>query len=50
VELAQRQARNLFEKLAAVNQARRRVRRLPTQAQVKNWIAQAKRLRRAVTY
>jgi predicted flap endonuclease-1-like 5' DNA nuclease len=50
VELAQRQARNLFEKLAAVNQARRRVRRLPTRAQVKNWIAQAKRLRRAVTY
>jgi len=50
VELALRQPRNLFEKLAAVNQTRQRVRRLPTQAQVKNWIAQAKRLRRAVTY
>jgi predicted flap endonuclease-1-like 5' DNA nuclease len=49
-ELAQRRADNLFEKLVAVNQEKQLVRRLPTQAQVANWIEQAKALPRIVTH
>jgi predicted flap endonuclease-1-like 5' DNA nuclease len=50
VELAQRVPAHLYEKLAATNQGHKRVRKLPAQAQVKNWISQAKKLRRVVTY
>ena len=50
VELTQRNAENLFEKLGPVNQQKRLVRRLPTLAQVKGWIEQAKKLPRAVSY
>lgn len=50
VELAQRNAANLFEKMVAVNQQKKLVRKLPTLAQVEGWINQAKRLPRAVTY
>lgn len=50
VELAQRNAENLFEKLGPVNQQKRLVRRLPTLAQVKGWVEQAKKLPRAVSY
>jgi len=50
VELAQRNADNLFEKLGTVNQQKRLVRRLPTLAQVKGWVEQAKKLPRAVSY
>ncbi len=49
-ELAQRNAENLFQKLAAVNQEKKRVRKLPTQAQVGDWVEQAKKLPRVVTY
>jgi len=49
-ELAQRNPENLYQKLVAVNQAKKLVRRLPTQAQVSDWIEQAKRLPRVVTY
>jgi predicted flap endonuclease-1-like 5' DNA nuclease len=49
-ELAQRNAENLYQKLVAVNQEKRLVRRLPTQAQVSDWIEQAKRLPRVITY
>ena len=49
-ELAQRNAENLYAKLAEVNAAKKLVRRLPTQAQVADWIAQAKELPRAITY
>jgi predicted flap endonuclease-1-like 5' DNA nuclease len=49
-ELAQRNPENLHQKLVDVNQAKKLVRRLPTQAQVSDWIEQAKRLPRAVTY
>jgi hypothetical protein len=44
VELAQRNAANLFEKMVAVNQQKKLVRKLPTLAQVEGWINQAKRL------
>jgi len=50
VELAQRKAENLFEKMGQVNEKKRLVRRLPTLAQVKGWIEQAKKLPRAVSY
>jgi hypothetical protein len=49
-ELAQRKAANLYQKLVLVNQKKKLVRRLPTQAQVSNWVDQAKQLPRIVTY
>jgi len=50
VELAQRKAENLFERMGQVNEQKRLVRRLPTLAQVKGWVEQAKKLPRAVSY
>lgn len=50
VELAQRNPANLSERLNAVNVERQLVQRLPTQAQVQDWIAQAKDLPRVITY
>jgi len=49
-ELAQRNPENLFNKLAEVNAAKKLVRQLPGQSQVANWIAQAKKLPRAIFY
>jgi predicted flap endonuclease-1-like 5' DNA nuclease len=49
-ELAQRNAENLFAKLGETNAAKKLVRRLPGQAQVKGWIEQAKSLPRVITY
>jgi len=49
-ELAQRNAENLYQKLVAVNQEKKLVRQLPGQAQVSDWIEQAKRLPRVITY
>lgn len=50
VELAQRKGKNLFEKLVEVNTAKKLVRKLPTEAQVEEWIAQAKKLPRVIKY
>lgn len=50
VELAQRVAANLYAKMAEVNMAKKLVRRLPSQKQVADWVAQAKKLPRAVSY
>lgn len=50
VELAKRRADNLFEKMKAVNAEKKLVRRLPTQAQVANWVEQAKNLERIISY
>jgi len=49
-ELAQRNPENLYQKLVAVNQEKKRVRRLPDQAWVNDWGEQAKQLPRAITY
>jgi len=49
-ELAQRNAENLYNKMAEVNAARQLARRLPSQAQVTDWIEQAKQLPRVLTY
>ncbi|HEY59318.1 MAG TPA: DUF4332 domain-containing protein [Anaerolineae bacterium] len=49
-ELAQRVAVNLYKKLVETNRANRLVRRLPSERQVADWIAQAKRLPRVIYY
>ena len=49
-ELAQRNPENLIKKLAEVNATRKLVRRLPTPGQVADWVAQAKKLPRKITY
>ena len=50
VELAQRNADNLYAKIKEVNMAKKLVRRLPSARQVADWVSQAKGLPRVVTY
>ncbi len=50
VELAQRNAENLHPKLIASNQPKKLVRRPPGADQVRNWIQQAKKLPRKISY
>lgn len=50
VELAQRNPQNLYAKLIEVNQEKNLVRHVPSQAQVEEWVEQAKQLPRAVSY
>ena len=49
-ELAQRNPENLYQKLVTANEEKKRVRKLPTQAQVGDWVEQAKKLPRVLTY
>jgi len=49
-ELAQRKAGNLTQKIVAVNQEKKLVRKLPVESQVADWIEQAKKLPRVITY
>lgn len=49
-ELAQRVAKNLIQKVLEVNEAKKLVRRPPTEAMVADWIDQAKKLPRVITY
>ena len=49
-ELAQRNPENLFATLAAKNEEKKLVRKMPTQRQVAAWVAQAKTLPRVVSY
>jgi predicted flap endonuclease-1-like 5' DNA nuclease len=49
-ELAQRNSEHLFSKMVATNEAEKRVRKLPTQGQVADWIEQAKALPRVIHY
>ena len=49
-ELAQRNPDNLYQKMATVNQEKALVRKLPGQAQVGDWVEQAKSLPRVITY
>jgi predicted flap endonuclease-1-like 5' DNA nuclease len=49
-ELAQRNPEHLLEKMTAVNGEKKLVRRLPVLSQVQNWVEQAKKLERVVTY
>ncbi len=49
-QLATRNAKNLTEKMEAVNAERKLVRKVPVLSQVEGWIAQAKALPRILTY
>jgi len=49
-ELAQRNAENLHARLKEVNDDKQLVRKLPTSAQVEDWVAQAKQLPRKVMH
>ena len=49
-ELAQRKAANLIQKIIAVNKEKKLVRNLPVESQVADWIEQAKKLPRVITY
>jgi predicted flap endonuclease-1-like 5' DNA nuclease len=49
-ELAQRKAANLVQKMAEVNKAKKLVRKLPVESQVADWIEQAKKLPRVISY
>jgi predicted flap endonuclease-1-like 5' DNA nuclease len=50
VELAQRNADNLHEKMLQVNEKKKLVRRPPALSMVKDWVTQAKRMPRVVKY
>jgi len=50
VELAKRNADNLYQKLKDVNTSKKLVRQLPAISQIVGWIEQAKQLPRAVFY
>jgi predicted flap endonuclease-1-like 5' DNA nuclease len=49
-ELAQRKAANLFQKIVEVNTTKKLVRKLPVEKQVADWIEQAKKMPRVITY
>ncbi len=49
-ELKNRSAQNLHAKMAEINEQKKLVRKLPTADQVTDWVAQAKKLPRAVNY
>ncbi len=50
VDLARRNAANLHAKMVGMNEVQKKVRKLPTQKQVEDWVAQAKKLDRVITY
>ncbi len=49
-ELAQRNPENLYQTIQKINAEKKLVRRLPSQAQVNDWIAQAQELPRVIEY
>lgn len=49
-ELAQRKAENLHAKMAEVNEKKKLVRKLPAASQVSDWVEQAKKLPRVISY
>ena len=50
VELALRKADNLCQKMVEINDAKKLVRKLPALSQVEEWVEQAKKLPRKLTY
>lgn len=50
VELSKRVPANLFAKMVEANNAKKLVRKLPTEDQVKDWVEQAKKLPRKISY
>jgi predicted flap endonuclease-1-like 5' DNA nuclease len=49
-ELAQRKPENLLAKMIEVNEEKSLVRKVPTESQVQDWVAQAKELPRVITH
>lgn len=49
-ELAQRNAENLHAKMEEINETKNLVRRVPSQNEVADWVAQAKELPRVIEY
>jgi predicted flap endonuclease-1-like 5' DNA nuclease len=49
-ELAQRNPENLLERIIEINAKKKLVRKLPVLSQVTDWVKQAKKLPRVVTY
>ena len=49
-ELAQRNPDNLYAKMVQTNETKELVRRLPSAAQVADWVAEAKTLKRVINY
>lgn len=50
VELSKRVPANLHKKMLEVNEAKKLVRRPPSESMVESWVAQAKELPRVITY
>lgn len=50
VELSKRVPKNLFEKMVAANAEKKLVRKMPVEKQVADWVDQAKKLPRKVSY
>ncbi len=50
VELAKRVPKNLHAKMMEINNAKKLVRKMPTEDQVADWVEQAKKLPRVVKY
>lgn len=50
VELAKRRPDNLLAKMAEINEGKKLVHRLPVLTQVTDWVEQAKKLPRIITY
>ncbi len=50
VELGNRVPKNLFAKMVEINEAKKLVRKMPVEKQVADWVAQAKKLPRLVSY
>jgi predicted flap endonuclease-1-like 5' DNA nuclease len=50
VELGNRNPANLAKQMTETNEKKKLVRKLPTEDQVKDWVAQAKKLERKITY
>ncbi|HSM27140.1 MAG TPA: DUF4332 domain-containing protein, partial [Thioalkalivibrio sp.] len=49
-DLARRSAENLVKRMSEVNAEKKLTRKVPTLAEVTKWIAEAKKLPRALTY
>lgn len=50
VELSKRVPKNLFDKMVEVNDKKKLVRKMPTAEQIADWVDQAKKLPRKVSY
>jgi predicted flap endonuclease-1-like 5' DNA nuclease len=50
VELAKRMPEHLVEKMTEINKTKKLVRQMPGLKQVKNWVEQAKKLKRVIMY